>query len=145
MNERPYTAQLSLRLFHKSLDLSGVCNALEMQPRIIWKVGDRRVTPAGIPLEGIRDESYCSIDLLPESRRPLESQVDEVMALLERHDATLKDFHREGGEVLVCIGWFFDADSGVTLGPSTIERLSRLHIGLDMHVYVPGIPDGAGL
>ena len=145
VKEKSYTADLSLRLSHESLDLSVICDALEMQPRVIWKAGDRRETPAGTPLEGIRSESYCSIDLLPKSPRPLERQMEEALALLERHDPTLRDFHREGGKALVCIGWFFDAHSGATLDPSTVERLSRLHIGLDIHVYVPDVPDGTDI
>jgi hypothetical protein len=137
VEEKPYTAQLSLRLSHEALDLTSICDALEMQPRVIWKAGDRNVTPAGTPIEGTRNNSYCSIDLFPASDRPLHRQVDEALALLERHAATLQGFHRDGGKVDLCIGWFCIADTGTTLDASVVERLARIKTGLDMHVYVP--------
>lgn len=141
MEEKPYTADLSLRLVHEDRDLRSICEALELQPRIIWKKGDDNVTPAGNPFAGVRLDSYCSIDLEIGSDQRLKQQIEMALAMLEPHDAALREFHLDGGRILLVIGWFCNMHTGATLDASVVERLSRLHIGLDIHVYVPDPAD----
>ncbi len=48
-----YTFRLSLQIRHPSLDTSVWAKALRRRPGRAWRVGEKRVTGAGAPLEGV--------------------------------------------------------------------------------------------
>src|SRR5437868_441623 len=54
---------LSLRLRHPDADLNPIARKLGLAPSTCWTKGDARVAPDGAPLGGVRDSSYCSVQL----------------------------------------------------------------------------------
>lgn len=55
---------VSLRLKHPVLDLAGLAAELKLHPTRIWTAGTSRTTPAGDPLVGIEQESYCALRII---------------------------------------------------------------------------------
>jgi hypothetical protein len=132
-----YRTRLSLHIKHPTRDLSPVCSALGLKPRVIWKKGEERRTPKGRKLGGLRDASYCSIELAQESRRSLAKQTEAALERLEPHRAVLRRLSSTGGRISFCVGWFCDEHSGELFSTDLLRAMTRLRIALDLNIYLP--------
>jgi len=57
-----YSYNLSLRIWHPSINPDDITRELGIQPNRSWKAGRKRTTPKGTPLEGFYQESYWTAD-----------------------------------------------------------------------------------
>ena len=130
-------AKISLHIRHPTRDLSKVCIALGLKPRHIWKKGDERRTPKGANIGGVRENSYCTIDIGPASRQPLAKQIEAALEPLKSHRAMLRRLTSTGGRVSFYVGWFCDHDTGETLSSPLLEAMTALRIGLELNIYLP--------
>jgi Domain of unknown function (DUF4279) len=133
----PQRTVLSLHLRHPTRDLSAICAALQLVPRHIWTKGDEHQTPKGTKTGGIRDSSYCSIDLGVTSQEPLSDKIEAALALLKPHRGILRELSSTGGQVSFYIGWFCDEHTGEGLSWQILEEMSDLRIELELNIYVP--------
>jgi hypothetical protein len=133
----PQRTVLSLHLHHPTRDLSTACAALGLVPRHIWTRGDEHQTPKGTKIGGIRDSSYCSIELGITSQEPLSDKIEAALALLRPHRGILRELSSEGGRLTFFIGWFCDEDTGEALRWQTLDEMSDLRIELGLNIYVP--------
>ncbi len=133
--------KLSLHIKHPTRDLSSVCSALRFEPTNIWKKGDERRTPKGNKIGGLRENSYCSIDLGQSSREPLPKQIEAALTLLQPHRAMLQRLSSTGGTISFYVGWFCDEDAGETLNAQILERMARLRVALELNIYLPDQPE----
>jgi len=128
--------KISLHIRHPTRDLSRVCRALRLEPKHIWKKGDERRTPKGNKIGGLREDSYCSIELGPTSRESISKKVEAALTLLEPHRALLRKLSSTGGTVSFFVGWFCESDTGERLSAQVVERMARFRIALDLNVYL---------
>lgn len=59
----PFDYHISFRVTHPTLDAGTITAQLCMTPKFCWTVGEPRKTPKGTPLDGVREESYCTFDI----------------------------------------------------------------------------------
>lgn len=137
---KPQRTQLSFRLKHPTRDLSSVCDTLGMHPAHLWTVGDRRQTPKGTVLGGLRTESYCSIDLGSTKRKYLSEQIEAALVQLKPHRRLLRRLSSTGGRISFFVGWFCDKHTGDSFDCQLLDQMADLRIGLELNVYVPDAP-----
>lgn len=129
--------RISLRIRHPTYDMEVVTAELGLQPQIVWKAGDRRVTPTGEVLEGIYRHSYW-VYRLDISK---EQQVDEVvrthLTTLEDHAVFFRKLIDDGGSAEYLVGCFLHANSGVCFDAEILERMGMLGIDLALDLYPP--------
>ena len=133
----PQRNKLSLHLKHPTRDLSIICRALGLRPKVIWKKGDEWRTPKGRSIGRVRESSYCSIDLGAQSKVDLLKKIEAAVRLLTPHRAILRKLSSTGGRISFYIGWFCDEDTGETLSSKILAQMADLHIALDLNIYVP--------
>ena len=130
-----------MHLRHPTRDLSRVCEILELTPRYIWKKGDERQTPKGNKIVGIRDSSYCTIEVGPESRKALGERLREVLKLLQPHEGIFRELAAAGGAVSLYVGWLCDDSTGEMLDAQLLEEIAKLRMGLELNIYMPDTSD----
>ena len=64
----PYRYRVALRAIHPRDDLRPLFDQLGLSPERTWRAGERRTSPAGIPLDGVYRESYAYTNLTHGSR-----------------------------------------------------------------------------
>lgn len=82
------STHVSLRLQHPTLDLAGLAAEFQLTPTRIWTAGAPRTTPAGDPLAGIQQESYCALRIITPSGT-IGAAIDVLRQALAR-SATLR-------------------------------------------------------
>jgi hypothetical protein len=133
----PQRSQLSLHLKHPTRDLSIICRTLGLGPKVIWKKGDERRTPKGRSIGGIRDGSFCSIDLGAASKVDLSKKIEAAVELLKPHRTLLRRLSSTGGRNSFYVGWFCDEDTGEEFNHDVLTLMVDLSIALDLNIYVP--------
>lgn len=134
---RPQRTELSLHLKHPTRDLSTVCRTLGLRPKIIWKKGDERQTPKGRSIGGVRESSYCSVELGAASKVELSKKIESALRLLKPHRPIFRRLSLTGGRISFYIGWFCDEHTGETFSSKILAQMADMHIALDLNVYVP--------
>jgi hypothetical protein len=130
-----YRHTLSLWAKHDTADLSGIPTELGLPAKRIWKAGDKRTTPTGRELEGVRRSSYCTIQF--EIADDLPKSLSSALDLLKQHKAFLINLSDAGVQLHFFVGWFSDANSRDVLEWPLLRDLADLRIGLDFDVYGP--------
>src|SRR4029077_13706570 len=77
MSQR-YAYSVGLRVHHPSIDPRAISRKLKMRPRISWSVGEPRVSPAGTPMPGIRNDTYWSKTITPGGVKVPTEQIAEA-------------------------------------------------------------------
>ena len=132
---------MSINITHPTRDLSGVCDALGLQPKIIWKEGDERRAPRGQKLGGIRTHSRCLIDFGPASTESLVKQLEAALALLRPHQSLLQELSFSGGRLNFFVGLFSGENTEEMLDIKLMETMVNLRIDLVLDIYSPDPPD----
>ena len=136
---RPQRTKLSLHLKHPTRDLSTVCRTLGLRPNDYLEEGRR--TPnaqKGRRLAGVRESSYCSVELGATSKLELSKKIELAVRSLKPHRAVLRRLTSTGGRISFYIGWFCDNDTGETLSSKISPQMTDLQIALDLNIYVSG-------
>jgi hypothetical protein len=126
---------------HPTQDLSGVCDALGLQPKIIWKKGDERRAPKGQKLDGIRKNSRCLIDFGPTSTESLAKQLEAALVLLRPHQILLQELSSSGGKFNFFVGLFCGENTVEVLDTKLMETMVSLRIDLILDIYSPDPPE----
>lgn len=130
---------LSLRLRHPDADLNPVARGLGLAPSTCWTKGDARVAPDGAPLGGVRDSSYCSVQLDVTAATDLEPALVKSLQTIASVQPELELLVNSGGMASIAIGWFADGDAGVRLADTVIAEMARLRLTVDLYLYLsPG-------
>src|SRR5882762_5634902 len=103
MSQR-YEYCVGLRVHHPSIDPRAISRKLKMRPHISWRVGEPRVTPAGILLSGIRRDTYWAKTITPgwakvPAGKFAEEKLIKLMKRLRPHARFLRGLRRTGGTV----------------------------------------------
>ena len=135
--------QLSLRVTHPTRDLAIVCQTLGLRPKVIWRRGDERKTPNGRSIGGLRDHSYCVIDLGVASKVGLPTKIESTVKTLKPHRSLLRKLDSEGGRISFSVGWFCDKDTGEAFDHEILAQMADLRIALDLYIYIPDVVKSA--
>jgi hypothetical protein len=135
-SSKPFRFALSLRFRHPSMPSEEISRAIGMQPQFHWNAGEPRVTPTGIALRGVREETYWSSGDLHSECPDLVDAIAANLTSLEPHKDFLREFVTTGGEIEYFIGWFTtDTSGGETLDWELLQRLADFKISLGLDVY----------
>ncbi|MDR6853807.1 hypothetical protein [Variovorax guangxiensis] len=80
----------SLKLRHPTLDLSLIAQRIPLVVTRIWRFGDSRFTPDGVPLPGRYKDSYC-IFKFPEKIESIKEAIYFVHNILLGDPGLMKD------------------------------------------------------
>ncbi|MBR0836629.1 DUF4279 domain-containing protein [Bradyrhizobium manausense] len=114
-----------------------VCKALGLKPEFLWKAGEKRQTPRGTRIGGVRTESYCSIDFGESRREGFARQMQAALARLKPHRRTLRKLTSTGGRVSFFVGWFCDKHTGESLDRQLLGGMAELQIAIDLNIHIP--------
>jgi len=136
----PYSYNISLRLWHPSIDPSEITKQLGISPKRTWVAGERRSTPKGTLLEGNNKETYWFGPIHDESFLysedvDLEEYLTNFTQTLQKHSNFLKEIRATGGRVEYFIGLYTDSNSGSVLPASLLLSLGELGIDLALDIY----------
>ncbi|HEY4112679.1 MAG TPA: DUF4279 domain-containing protein [Rhizomicrobium sp.] len=133
-----YTCKLSLWIRHPAADLSHVPEKLGFPATRVWKAGDPRLTPKGMPLIGNYRESYCSLSLQEERVASLPDLLRNVLPKLSARKADLDKLTSSGATISLFVGWFSeDTNSRDVIDWELLAELAKLKISLDLDFYGP--------
>jgi hypothetical protein len=132
---------VSLNITHPTQDLSEVCDALGLQPKIIWKQGEESRTPKGNKIGGVRTYSRCLINFGPTSTVSLVKQLEAALALLLPHRVLLQELSFSGGKLHFSVGLFCGDDAMELLDTKLMETMVSLRINLVLDIYSPDPPE----
>lgn len=133
-----YRYSISLRIRHPNADLSSAGKVFDLAPSNAWTAGERRQTPAGTLLEGIRSDSFWTARLLDgqSTSRPLPTALSELVERLRQGAIYLETLAASGGRSELFVGWFFDeGNSGDVLSFELLGRLAELKLDVSFDVY----------
>lgn len=154
----PGTCSVSLRIRHPSCDPHQITSELGLTPDHSWRCGEPRRSEAGLPLGGMRHDSYWTASLsgvsiaqwqtsetqpnlsqamlaaatndLPGAMAQLQMQL-QIMAQIRRNRAFLDRLIKEGGEVTFVVE--VESASGLSfrLDPALMKQLGALGVRLE--------------
>jgi len=131
----PYSFTVSLRVTHPMWQADRISTALNLRPSVEWSVGSPKTDGAGVPLGGVRDETYWSHSFGEPQQGDVTLFLEQCVAKL----ATYRDFFDKvvatGGEIELFIGVFGDRNLGIIIPVDLMEQLSELHLALAFDVY----------
>ena len=136
MSDTSYRFMMSFRIMHPTLEPAVISAALEMQPSLTWKAGERRRTPKGDLLQGTYKTNYwCA----PSERYEGDaSPTDALLAWLPRLQARkefLKTAHDSGGTIDFYITWGVGDIPGDTFSADLLFQLGSLGIAVSIEVF----------
>ena len=133
-----YQFDISLRVTHPSIAPQRITDALGIEPKRCWNVGEPRQTPKGKPLKGFNRETFWVAEIA-EGSWPLElcEAIYDALTGLVRHRSFFHLIRSEGGTAELFIGWFFDHQSGDVLSHQCLALAGDLQIDLSFDIYPP--------
>jgi hypothetical protein len=136
-----YHFRISLRVRHPSVAPEQITEALGIQPKRSWKVGEPRQTPKGALLTGSNRDTYWMAEITA-GRWPLEvnEAIHDTLRKLVRYRSFLHQIRAGGGTAELFIGWFFENQSGGVLSHQCLALAGDLQIDLSFDIYPPEQP-----
>ena len=143
----PYTYTLSFRISHPERDLADAYARLgKLQgftPGRIWKAGESRSTPTGLPLEGKYEVSYCHFKLFDSDSENVQTSehaglattIDRALDILLQEKELLLEISSSGSNLEFFIGWYIGSNSGEMFDLALLQKLTELRIALSFDVY----------
>jgi hypothetical protein len=136
--------QLSLRIWHPSMDPREITETIGTEPHRSWKAGDPRRTPVDRPLPGVNRESYWYA-IICEGHAPTDSlaiKFESALDGLAAHKEYFSQIRQEGGRAEFFIVWYLRSQAGTTLPHSALRKLAGLGIDLSLDNYHdPELPE----
>lgn len=132
---REFKYAVSLRFFSKTFDLADVCSQIKLIPKWLNKMGEPRVSPKGIPLGGVYDCSYCSVNLVPHEVEELHETLERFAVDFMQYKNLFQAIRRDGGRAEFFIGWYSTGNTGDTFDSELLKRLGELGVDLAFDVY----------
>ena len=135
----PYSYQITLRIFHPSIEPNEITESLAMQPKRAWKAGQPRQTPKGTPLDGIYSESYWYSDLTDGEHTSegtlLEDYFDHFCTQLLQHSPFFNRIRKEGGKVELYASSYSKRNYGFEFPPALTQKLTEMGLTLVIDIY----------
>jgi len=139
MSQR-YEYSIGLRVHHPSIDPRAISRKLKMRPRISWRIGEPRVSSAGAPMPGIRNDTYWSKTITPggvkvPTQKIAEAKLATLIKRLRPHARFLKGLRQSGGAVAIWISSYSTTNYSFIFEPTLIKSIHDLGCELIVDVY----------
>jgi hypothetical protein len=135
MSDHRFTINVAIR--HPAWRSERIAAGLALEPYNAWSVGDRRVTPTGTELPGVRQDTMCSFRSVHDDDQVTSAVVAAVEYLL-LHRAFIDELTLSGGALTMNIRLNGQFNSNVDLGPGMLNLIGSL----GMRMSVESFPDG---
>jgi hypothetical protein len=111
-----------------------------MRPRVSWRAGEPRATPAGTALPGTRKDTYWSKTINPRgtkvpSGKTAEAELHKLLRHLRHHARFLKGLLRTGGTVEIWLSSYSTTNYSFIFVPELIKSIGDLGCQLIVDVY----------
>jgi len=128
--------KMTLRVWHPSLTAAEIENSLGQKAQVTQTAGDKRISPAGHPLDGTYKETYCSFGghALDTESESIESAINRIIHDLESKTGFQKIMDSDG-KVELFLGLFANRNIAMTLPPALLLKAGQagVHIALDIY------------
>ena len=128
--------KMTLRVWHPSLTAADIEKHLVQKAQVSQTAGDKRISPAGHPLDGTYKETYCSFGghALDTESESIESAIHRILIDLESKPG-FKTIMDSNGKVELFLGLFANRNIAITLPPALLLKAgqSGVHIALDIY------------
>jgi Domain of unknown function (DUF4279) len=127
--------ELSLRFYSKTVDPYEIYTQLGLEPKWQHKIGEPRMTPKGVPLDGVYDCSYCSFCFNRQIDEELHDMLDRILNCLIQHKDLFYRIRDTGGRSEFFVGWYSPGNTGDTFSYELLNKINSLRIDLALDVY----------
>jgi hypothetical protein len=131
----PFDYHVSFRVTHPTLDAGAIAAQLRMTPKFCWTAGEPRKTPEGTPLEGVREESYCTFDVGSGDDGELARCLTAAVSKLTAAAAFLRHVRETGGSLMFYVFWYPNGDTGEVFGADLLRNMAEMGIEMGINVY----------
>ncbi|HEX6706840.1 MAG TPA: hypothetical protein VF169_18925 [Albitalea sp.] len=132
-----YKFSINVVARHHTRRAEEIASGLEWEPHNAWSVGDSRVTPAGTPLPGTRQDTMCSFRFEHDDDQ-LTAAVTRAVEQLRSHRRFVSELLGSGGTLALNIGFNGQFNSALDLSRETLRSICDLGIGISVECF----PDG---
>lgn len=132
-----YKFSINVVARHHTRRAEEVISELGWQPCNAWSVGESRVTPAGRPLPGVREDTMCSFRFEHEDDQ-LTSAVTTAVEHLCSRRSFVSEFIGSGGTLKLNIGFNGEFNSSLELSLKTLRNICDLGVCVSVECF----PDG---
>lgn len=122
---------------HPAWRSESIAIGLGWEPYSAWSVGDARVTPAGTPLPGHRDDTMCSFRSLHDDDLVTAAVVATVEHLLSRK-GFVEELRATGGTLALNIRLNGRRNTNVDLDPDTLRSIASLGMRFSVECFPEG-------
>ena len=135
-----YSHQISLRIWHPSIDPSVISGQLGLKPSVTHRAGERRATPKGRPLDGTYAESYWHSDPFNYGEySSSDSIAEDVLLDVCKHLEPRKQFllllREQGARLHVQVSSFGVRNYAFEFSPELLFAFAALGLSLVHDVY----------
>jgi hypothetical protein len=126
---------VQLRFVHPSMSAKSISDAFGCTPDRMWSSADARTTPTGLPLQGVRKETYWSYTETIYDKRAF---FDEMMSQLDgfkKHTDFLTEFYATGGEAMIVVGLHGKTNIGDTLNADQLRKIAKMGFSVGIEVF----------
>lgn len=127
--------EVSLRIAHPSLDPRLITAALSIRPDFSYMVGERRRTPRGALLDGVRKDSAWLVSVASGPAADLRGALLDLAARLAPARAFLHEVRAGQGNAVLWMGCSFAVLAPLELGHEVLHRLGELGLDLVLDLY----------
>lgn len=131
----PFDYHVSFRLTHPTLDADAIAAQLCMTPKFCWTAGEPRKTPKGTPLDGVREESYCTFDIGSGDDGELARCLSTALLKLTPAAEFLRHVRDAGGSPMFYVFWYPNGDTGEVFGTELLRNMAEMGIELGINVF----------
>jgi hypothetical protein len=126
--------KVSFRITHPTIDSSTIDSKLMLTPKFSYTVGEKKITPKGTEIDGIRNNSFWCHEF-SDCDENFESSLKKFNKLLGEKSLFLKSLSDTGGTLEYFVGWFQSGNSGFVLDVELISQIADMGIQLSFNIY----------
>jgi hypothetical protein len=126
---------VSFRVTHPTLDAGAIAAQLRMTPKFCWTSGEPRKTPRGTPLQGVREESYCTFDIGSGDDGEIARCLSTALEGLRAEAEFLRHLRDAGGSLMFYVYWYPNGDTGELFATDLLRDMAEMGIELGINVY----------
>lgn len=130
--------EISLRLWHPSIDPADITKAIGVEPKFKHKVGLPRHAPSGAPLKGVYKESYWCANLVSwceNNSSVIEEDLANLIVRLSPQKEFFSKIQNDGGRITLWISTHSLTNYCIQLPASLMLGLSNIGLSVIIDVY----------
>lgn len=126
---------LFLMVKHPEADLSELARELSLPAKRVWKAGEPRMTPTGLPLSGTYSNSHCGMEIRHAPDSSLTEAIEDFLDYLRPRRAVVDRLSNSGGRLDLMVYWYSPGNTGEEFPPALLRALADMNIALGLDIY----------